>query len=464
MVEVLIVCVGIVVVFFVVLAYAPQWWVGIVIVLTFTNFPAFIPPQFEVAGFAIYLHEIPLFLVAVKLFVTRPPNKSTDLLASAFGGLAAAGALYGLLSGHDIQATMNDARGLIALTLCLFITGRTMQTPDAYYALKAIRITLWVSFVLVLAGALGLIKLGGKSEDASLAGAGFYTEADVVRVLGPSTHLASATLAVGVAMWAIHPSAFPRAKSYLIPALGITVIGFSRNALVLIAVTLLLAPLINRSFRGLLRAGVIAGTVIVIFVVSGYFLSLTAGTPGLEYLRLVHSAYMGRVLEGLSSSARKYDVSSLYRQGEVDWLRRAVPGHEVWGRGFGFRYRPPFGIGFSATSGTYYAHQFYWWAVVKVGWVGMLALVSAFLTPVVYALFGAGRSALRSSTAAAIIGFMVTFTVVPIPEDVQGAPVLGVLLGLALLPLTTGVRGQQGETAAAGGALSQHAASAPTSR
>jgi hypothetical protein len=57
----------------------------------------------------------------------------------------------------------------------------------------------------------------------------------------------------------------------------------------------------------------------------------------------------------------------------------------------------------------------------------------AFVAPVVHALFGRGRFALRSAAGAAVVGYLVTNMVTPIPEDTFGAPVLGVLLAIALL-------------------------------
>jgi O-antigen ligase len=427
--------------------YAPQWWIGALIFIMFANFPVSVPPQVQLAGFNIYLDEVPLFLGALYLLIYRPPNRNTDWFAAGIGAIAVVGVAYGLWNGNDLAPVMNDARGSLAMALSVFIVGRIASTPQAHIALQAVKITLWVSFAFVLLGAWGIVTLSAsaRAEDASLAGEAFHDTAQVTRILGQSTFLASATLAVVIAMWAIRPDLIRQTIGYFIPALGITVMGFSRNALVLVGVTLLLTPLIHRGLasaergrphkgpNGLVGAAVIAVVGVIAFVITGAFLSLTTDIHALDYLRLVHSAYQHRVLEGFGITAQQYDYSTLYRQGEVEWLKRAIVGHELFGNGFGFRYRPAFGTGFSATSGTYFAHQFYWWAVAKIGWCGLIAYMIAFVTPVLHALFGHGRFALRSAAAAAVVGFLFTNTVVPMPESPYAAPVLGGLLAIALL-------------------------------
>ncbi|BBX85806.1 hypothetical protein MAUB_36790 [Mycolicibacterium aubagnense] len=344
---------------------------------------------------------------------------------------------------------MNDARSILTMTLYIFIVGRIESTVEVNAALRAVKITLWASFVLILLSTWNVVNLNARTEDAALFGETVHARADVERVLGPTTHLASATLAIVIALWAIRPDLTRRTIGYLVPALGITAIGFSRNAVVLVGATLLLTPLFYRTDAtedrrhtrsGISRAMFIAVGGIAAFELVGVFLSTTAGIPGLNYLGSVYTAYSTRVLEGFSSSAQQFDYSLLYRQSEVKWLKTGILGHEVFGNGFGFLYRPPVGKGFTATSGTYYAHQFYWWAVAKVGWLGLCAYMITFVTPVMHAIFGRGGFALRSAAAAAIVGYLVTMVATPIPEDAFGAPAFGILLGIALLvraPQTT---------------------------
>lgn len=432
-----------------IMLYAPHWWIGVVIVLAFTSLPAVIPQQVSFGGYGSYLHEVPLFLGGVFVLLRRPANRNNDFCAAIVGAVTVVGALYGILQGNDLAATVNDARGLIAVSLCILIVGRIFSTPEAEIALRAIRFTLWLSFVFILLGAWGIVTLSARSEDASLIGEGFRDKADVTRVLGQTTHLASATVGITLALWAIRPDLFRKTLPYFLPAFGITVLGFSRNGLVLIGVTLVLAPLFNSRFgerdearngSGAMRA---LGIILIggaIFAMLGVALKYTAGIPGLDYLRLVYSAYANRVLEGLQASTLQYDNSSLYRLGEVEWLKRAIVDHELVGNGFGFRYRPAVGSGFAATSGTYYAHQFYWWAIAKVGWFGLIAYLAAFTLPIANALLGGGRFALRSASGAAALGCLITITVAPLPEDAWGAPAFGALLGIAMLrgPLQIG--------------------------
>lgn len=424
------------------LGYAPTWWVGITIILAFTSFPAAVPKQIEISGFGFYLYELPLFFGAVYLLLYRPSNRNTDLCALAIACITAAGLVHGFLAGNDLVAVLNDARGLLAMVLAIFVVGRIAFTPESIVAFQAVKIVLWASFGFVLLGAWGVLTLGARTEDASLVGAAFDHEAGVTRVIGQSGRLAAVVLAVSLALWVIRPDMLRRTYVYLIPALGITVVGFSRNMFVLVVITVALVPLINRGFRpandgsgssSFYRAGLVLFGGLLLFVAAGLFLSLTAGIPGLDYLRAVHAAYSSRVFEGLTTSARSYDQSALYRVAEIEWLKLAIKGNEIAGNGFGFRYQPPNGTAEGAITRTYYAHNFYWWALCKVGWIGLAAYVVAFGAPVVNAVFGRGGFALRSAAGAAVVGHLVTISVAPAPEDVFGAPVLGALIAIALL-------------------------------
>ncbi len=426
-----------------IMAYAPQWWIGVVIFLTFASLPTFIPQQIYISGFGVFLHEIPLFISAFYLLISRPSNRLTDWCCIGIGAITSIGVLAGFWSGYDIRAIANDGRGLLVVALSVFIVGRIASTPQADIALRAVKITLWVSFGFILMDLWGVMKVNVHAEDASLSGRAFHGGvAGVERILGPTTHLASATVAIVIALWAIRPDLARKTLGYFVPAFGMTVIGYSRYAIVLAGITLLLTPLFQRGVRisgrthrygGMMRAIAIAVVGIAVFATVGVVLSFAGDIPGLDGLRMIYAAYTSRVVEGFGGYAQHYDYSVLYRQSEVVWLHSAISGHELTGNGFGFRYRQPVGVGFTATSGTYYAHQFYWWAIAKVGWCGLIAYMVTFLAPVAHALFAHGRFPLRSAAGAAIVAFLITNTVVPAPEDVSGAPVFGSLLGIALL-------------------------------
>jgi len=413
----------------VVTVYVPQWWIGVIIFQAFATLPAFVPREIEIAGFAIQLSEVSLSLTALFLLFFRPSNRYTDWCAACIGAITVAGVLYGFSVGNDLAAVMNDSRGLFALSLSVFIVGRVALTLGASVAMKAVKITLWTSFVFVLLGAWGVMSLTARVADVSLYGKTF-TETSVDRILGPTSPLASAVLAVILGLWAIKPDLTRPTLGYFIPASGITVIGFSRNAVLLVGLTLLLTPLFHGSIAGAKRAVMIAIGGIGGFVAAGAFLSLAAGVPGFDYLRSVQSAYLGRVVDGFRSDAVQYDYSYVFRQLEVNWLKRSIVDHEFFGNGFGFRYRPSIGAGVDAQ--TYYAHQFYLWTVAKVGLLGLIGYMTTFLLPVLHSLFGPGRFALRSAAGAALVGYLAAFTVVPIPTAVNGAPVFGALLAIAL--------------------------------
>lgn len=415
----------------------PHWWIAFLILSTFSTTPAFIPSQITIGGFNVFPHEIGLILGAAYVLLVRP-RSANDWWAAAIGLVTAVGALNGYFSGYDVPAIANDTRGLFSLSLVVLIVGRIAFSPDAVIALKAIKLTLWSSFLLVAMGGLNLVELNARAEDASLSGQGLGGPSEVTRILVPTTHLASVTVAISLSLWIVKPDLFRRVAPFLLPALGITLLGFSRNGLVLIAVAVLTAPL----FGSMLGGGVATGAAlrmlgaslagVGLYVSVGMLLYLGSGYPGLSYLQSMHSAYSNRVIAGLGSGVRQFDQATLYRQGETELLQRAIAGHEFFGWGFGYRYRVTAGRGFAVTSGSYFAHNFYWWAAAKVGWTGLLAYSAAFASGIGNAIFGPGRFPLRSAAGASLVGMLVTSSVTPL-STVSAAPVFGTLLGIALL-------------------------------
>lgn len=420
----------------------PQWWIGVLVFLTFVTTPAFIPVQIAFGGFAIFPHEIALLFAALFLFTTRRPNRITDWCAAGIALTTLLGGAHGFIANNDPQAIGNDARGLAVVSLCVFIVGRINHPDEVGVALKAARITLWISFGLVSLGALGLIRLNARYAEASLDTPGITNAADVTRILTSTSHFAGATVAVVLALWVIRPHLFKITLTFFVPALGISIIGFSRNTLVLILVALALAPVFywnqsdasdKRAGKGALRLVTVSMAVLTAFLGVGGLLYLAADFPGFNYLHSIYSAYTQRVISGFDTRVVQVDSGILYRQEEIRLLQRAAIGHEFIGRGFGYRYRLESSYGFAGLSGSYYAHNFYWWAIVKVGWFGLLAYMAVFVIGVANALFGSGRFALRSAAAATLVGGFVVSAVAPLPSTVSSAPVFGVVLGIALL-------------------------------
>ena len=207
------------------------------------------------------------------------------------------------------------------------------------------------------------------------------------------------------------------------------------------------APLHGAAFKGDLAVAtlllernsrVIARLAVCTFV-AAVVLSGIAGvarsspdTPWLSWVDTQITGYTSRVVEGLSGEALSRDTSAQFRVEENWYLRRAVVEQPIVGHGLGYAYRPIIGpsTGYIASSGAYYAHNFYYWMLVKAGILGLIIFAAAVLPRF-------RRPASRPQNvwlacASALAGLLVGSFVAPFPLGVESgsAMLIGVLAGL----------------------------------
>lgn len=408
-----------------ILIVRPSWWVGMVVFAVAVTVPAQVPMAILLGGFGVQFSEIALAAGAAYALFKFGPNRLTDRCATAVLLLTLIYAGYGL-SQYPANHVAGDARGMLGMALALFIAGRIVGSPTATVAIKAVRLTLWVSLVVVTLGAVGVIQIAARATDATLDGSG--TDALVTRVQSPTTHLAAAVLAVCVAMWVTERKMFKSLVWYAVPALGLTIFAYSRNALVLVAIAALVAPLLERKFRGWVRMILAAGVGAFAFVAAGWILSQLSDLAGFGYLNRMYTAYADRVLGGLSEKAQSVDRSVLYREIEVVRMRAAIPGFELFGHGLGFSYQRPRDR--ATPNSAFYAHHYYYWLMVKAGAVGVAAYLIALAAPLVHAVRRPGNP-FRSACAATAVGLFYISTVAPMPISTNGGPLFGAILGIA---------------------------------
>jgi len=416
-----------------ILMIRPHWWIALVILATIGTLPTQIPQTIAAGGFSVYISELALAAAAMYVTRTYQPNRLTDLPALVIFSVTTAFCGYGLINGHALNHIAPESRGLFALSLALYITGRIINHPVARTGLKAVAVTLWVSFAFITLSVFGVVRVSGRATDASLSSAG-TGPADVTRILSATTHSAAAVLAICIALWVIKPGTFRTTLWFAVPAAGITFFAYSRNAIAIVAITLLLAPLIERRFRKWVRGVVVGGLVVGAFLSAGWTLSQLADLPGIGYLNRMYAAYIDRVLVGLTEEAQQTDTSVLYRQREIVNMWAAVPGNELIGHGLGYEYQPVRDR--NTPTSSFYGHQFYLWALVKTGFFGLAAYLAA-----IGALLVAGlRQApdpIRSACIAVMIALLYVSTVAPIPLSSNGGPLIGVLLGIAAARITS---------------------------
>lgn len=278
---------------------------------------------------------------------------------------------------------------------------------------------------------MGVVKVAGRSTDASLALAG-SAPIDVTRILSPTTHLAATVVGICLALAVTRAGTRKTILTFLVPAIGITFFAYSRNALAIVAIAVLLTPLFERQFRAWTRVVSVTAGLVLAYFVAGWVLPNLADLPGLGYANRMYSAYANRVIGGISAETRQVDSSILYRQLEIRNMRTAISDGPLLGHGMGFSYQAQRDR--NTPTSAYYGHQFYYWAVVKAGFVGVLVYLGAFVAPIFKAFKQPGVP-MRSACAAAAVGLLYVSTVAPMPLSSNGGPLLGALLGIAATTL-----------------------------
>ncbi|NMD59899.1 UNVERIFIED_ORG: O-antigen ligase [Nocardia globerula] len=407
-----------------VLVVRPNWWIGIVIISVVGTFPAQVPERIYIGGFGVALSEIALAGSALYVAARYEPSRLTDICAAVIFSVTTFFAFVGYLGAHPVNQIANDVRGLLAMSVALFVAGRIAQTSLALTALKSLRLVLWLSFAIVTLASFGSMQISGRVSDASLDNA----ESGVTRIQSATTHTAAAVLAICVTLWILKASSTRTLAWYFVPALGITILGFSRNALVILGLTVVVALLLERRFRTCMRAVIAIGGLAAFFMATGWLLSQLSDLPGFKYVHQIFSAYSERVVGGFSADVQATDSSTVYRELEAHNMRAAITGHELFGHGMGYAYQPVRDK--KTPTSSYYGHQFYLWATVKTGYAGVIAYLLAFAAPILRAVRQPGMP-IRSACAACAVSLLYVSTVAPLPLSSNGGPLIGALMGAA---------------------------------
>jgi len=294
-------------------------------------------------------------------------------------------------------------------------------------SMRAMLVVLWFSAAMaVLSSAAGL-QLAGRAE--SLEGTTGATEA--VRFILTTQTAATAVLSALVAatiVCRVRPIMY---LAFGLPTLLISLLSFSRNTLIAMAIAGLVAFLGTMSWaavRRLLKAAAIGVTVIAV-AIPGMLILLQQSKMGI-WLSDQLTAFSERVLGGISSDALAADDSAQARVREFNLLKELIPEAPVFGHGLGYAYQGPnntdeFGTIFYPA----YSENFYMWWLAKAGAVGMAAFLLLALTPLILAIRCAEAPAKIS--AAVIASLMAVSIVWPLPEQPHDALAIGMAFGIA---------------------------------
>src|SRR5207244_4303855 len=129
-----------------------------------------------------------------------------------------------------------------------------------------------------------------------------------------------------------------------LPAAVISLLSFSRNHLVILAVTAAVAFAVSFGWPAIRRAAVLVAVGVFTFAVvapTGLFLMHDSGLGA--WLGDQLNAFSQRVLGGLSSTSLKVDPSTLARLRENTNLESAAADAPILGHGLGYAYQFAFG-------------------------------------------------------------------------------------------------------------------------
>ena len=420
----------------------------LVVALGATAVPSVLPQALEVAGKTVYAYELPLYAaVAAACWQARMVARVQLLPAICLLYVVLHGVLVGLTMGRPLDYIVLDARGLVVVIAAYIVCTFAADRGPSRAGLVAVKTSLVASAVLTTVAATSGLRLAGRVETAGLyLTSGGFSGAEAIRILTPATHVALTVACCCLALIVLEPRYASRVGVLLIPAGLIIALSFSRNSLLGVGVTLLTVMAASPSVRVVVRFGV-AGVMLVLLVVA-------AGPRGGDsrdgsesgWFATQIDGYYERVVGGLSADTLALDSSTQARIKETRRLIMAAEAAPVFGHGFGFAYQPAAGArnSFAATTGRFYAHNFWLWLVVKSGVVGLLVVAAALLVPVVRAL--RSDDLLLRSFGATVTGLVAVSAVAPLPlgPESGGSISFGALLGILTHRLVAGAQARAG--------------------
>nr|WP_244637168.1 O-antigen ligase family protein [Frigoribacterium sp. CFBP 13712] len=218
---------------------------------------------------------------------------------------------------------------------------------------------------------------------------------------------------------------------FWIPSLIIVTLSFSRNALLALAVAVLVGLLSSRRIKPFLVAFVsLVGVVSLAFLLS-VAAPVLADLPGGTFVNNQVASYTERVVGGLRPDALASDSSIQFREFEARYLSLAFSERPAIGHGFGYAYKPSLTANaFQEDYAPYYSHNFPFWVLVKSGIVGALL----FFLPVVMVTLRLLRtsSVILLAAATPLISYVVISFVAPVPLGTTSCMLFGLALGASV--------------------------------
>lgn len=413
--------------------------VPITLLAAATALPVGIPMALEFGGFSFRVYE--LLLVAAFLWaLSRPIGPSTlrTVVVLSVWILLGMGVAWVEASAQVVKGVA-DVRYPAEMAIAVVVSAAAIQVPGLFATCaRAMRFSLWVSTGFVALASAGLVTLAGRSETATLIGTGGELGAGggvaATRYLTAATFFALVTVCACVALSITGRVSLTRSWTWSVPAFLLLFLAFSRNHLITIAITVVVAVLavrtyeaVRRAFVGVLAAGVIAAALIAAT-------PSLVGLPGASWFSSQIAAYSSRVVGGLQGETLARDSSAAYREQEIGNLELAFTKKPILGNGFGYAYQPPQGKPgtFWYDRAPYYSHNFFWWALAKTGILGLALVLFALVSPLISAVIKTERNPQIIAAAASFAGLLAVSWVAPLPIDAPTSFLIGLVLGALL--------------------------------
>lgn len=348
--------------------------------VSFATLPLDVPTMFTLGPVSLSVGELVTLFVAA-----RVSGRVADLRSNVQLGILMlvliVGTSAGVSRGYPLQDVAFDSRPVAFMACALFVVAR-LREEELRTLVVWLPALLWSAAVLILLSQAYPVDLNGRAETATLYSSAGGTLTTAVagseRFTGPTTSVALMTIA-GITGLTIFGRSMRRTWVLLVPAVTICAFSFSRNVILGIAASLL-ACLVAAALRGepgssAVRMVRMGGAVVLVAVVG---LSMVRITPWGQIVDSNLQTYSSRVLGGLGADTLQRDSSANDRRVENSYLLDTYEEHSLLGAGFGFRYKPPSGTfdSFAASDGQLFGHNYYLWAVAKLGLFGFILLAS----------------------------------------------------------------------------------------
>jgi O-antigen ligase len=431
-----------------------SWTVHALLFATFLPMPPGSSLGFRGGGYFIFYYEcfvVLSLLYAIGLLRASPVaakrlrNSAAVWAALIFGITVAVGLSVGLARGYSFYDIQTDARPVVTMMIIIFVAAVIFAVNDWRRYVKTITAILMIAAAWTVYSSATGTPLGPRTETAELTASDYHGQpggdvlsggSTALRYLTQTTNFALAVLLGCVTLLVLGRVTAKQAAPMLIPSLVISFLGFSRNTNLALVGTLVFALVIALVDGHLLRAVLRFVSMALVAGVAIFGLSILGHAIGAgDWIDAQVVGYANRVVAGSTHSTRDVDASTRNRLEEDMYIKKSGAEHQIFGGGFGYRYKPsegPRGT-FFADRGTLYAHNTYGWFYVKTGVVGAGTFLILIVAGVLPALGRHRSSPVLAAAAATLVGLSVAMVVMPLPIDLgYNAVGLGLVVGACL--------------------------------